>query len=375
MMKNKPVITSRGRYQLKYRGTECLNCGHPLDLSDKYCPNCSQANSTKKLTIKDYFDEFFSNMLSYDSKLLKTLSALLIRPGKITRDYVDGKRMSYTNPFRFLLSLAIIYFLIQNFSGNFSELDKYGVDKQASPIDFQGPFGIELDVGDENREEAIKVLDSIGISEQLDRVVDYRDSLIMENPQAHFASLDSLDFSDRFYTKAEFFNTLIRKDGVYTLKDAIGKYQVPESFENKMSFGAAAGFVRASRQPGSFISSLISKLPFAVFFFLPVFTLFIGLVYIRKKYTYTDHLVFSFHNTSLLFILLIISYLIDSIFDVSSNWIFITVFSIYLLKAMRKFYQQGAFKTIVKYLFLNAIFFILAMFGVVFLLAGNIFTY
>ncbi len=374
-MKNKPVITSRGRYQLKYRGTECLNCGHPLDLSDKYCPNCSQANSTKKLTIKDYFDEFFSNMLSYDSKLLKTLSALLIRPGKITRDYVDGKRMSYTNPFRFLLSLAIIYFLIQNFSGNFSELDKYGVDKQASPIDFQGPFGIELDVGDENREEAIKVLDSIGISEQLDRVVDYRDSLIMENPQAHFASLDSLDFSDRFYTKAEFFNTLIRKDGVYTLKDAIGKYQVPESFENKMSFGAAAGFVRASRQPGSFISSLISKLPFAVFFFLPVFTLFIGLVYIRKKYTYTDHLVFSFHNTSLLFILLIISYLIDSIFDVSSNWIFITVFSIYLLKAMRKFYQQGAFKTIVKYLFLNAIFFILAMFGVVFLLAGNIFTY
>ncbi|WP_299535082.1 DUF3667 domain-containing protein [Ulvibacterium sp.] len=374
-MKNKPAITSRGRYRLKYRGTQCLNCGHPLDLSDKYCPNCSQANSTKKLTIKDFFEEFFSNMLSYDSKLLKTLSALLIRPGKITRDYVDGKRMSYTNPFRFLLSLAIIYFLIQNFSGNFSELDKYGVDKPASPVDFQGPFDIELDVGDENREEAMQVLDSIGISEQLDRVVNYRDSLIMENPRSHFASLDSLDFSDRFYTKAEFFNALIRKDTVFTLKDAMGKYQIPESFENKISFGAAAGFVRASRRPGSFISSLISKLPFAVFFFLPVFTLFIGLVYIRKKYTYTDHLIFSFHNTSLLFILLIISYLIDSIFNVSSNWIFITVFSIYLLQAMRKFYQQGTFKTIVKYLFLNAIFFILALFGVVFLLAGNIFTY
>ncbi len=374
-MENKPAITSKGRYQLKYRGTACLNCRHPLNLSDKYCPNCSQANSTKKLTIKDFFDEFFSNIVSYDSKLLKTLSALLIRPGKITRDYVDGKRMSYTNPFRFLLSLAIIYFLIQNFSGNFSEWDKYGVDKQGSQVDFQGPFGLKLDVEDEDKEEAIQVLDSLQISEQLDRVVIYRDSLIMVDPHTHFASLKNLDFSNRFYTKAEFFNTLIRKDTVYTLKDAMGKYQIPESFENKMSFGAASGFVRASRQPGSFISSLISKLPFAVFFFLPIFTLFIWLVYIRKKYNYTDHLIFSFHNTSLLFILLIISYLIDSVFNVSSNWIFITLFSIYLLQSMRKFYQQGAFKTIVKYLFLNAIFFILALFGVVFLLAGNIFTY
>ncbi|WP_422083860.1 DUF3667 domain-containing protein [Ulvibacterium sp.] len=373
-MGNKPTITSKGRYQLKYRGTQCLNCGHPLDLSDKYCPNCSQANSTKKLTIKDFFDEFFSNIVSYDSKLVKTLSALLIRPGRITRDYVDGKRMSYTNPFRFLLSLAIVYFLIQNFSGNFSEWDKYGVDKQGSPVDFQGPFGLRLDVGEEDR-EAIKVLDSLQISEQLNHIVIYRDSLILADPKAHFTSLNNLDFRDRFYTKAEFFNTLIRKDTVYTFQDAIRKYEIPESFENKMSFGAAAGFVRASQRPGSFVSSLISKLPFAVFFFLPLFTLFIWLVYIRKKYTYTDHLIFSFHNTSLLFILLIISYLIDSVFNVGSNWIFITIFSLYLLRAMRKFYQQGTFKTIVKYLFLNAIFFTLALFGAVFLLAGNIFTY
>lgn len=374
-MGNKPAITPKGRYQLKYRGTECLNCGHPLDLSDKYCPNCSQANSTKKLTIKDFFGEFFSNVVSYDSKLVKTLSALLTRPGRITKDYIEGKRMSYTNPFRFLLSLAIVYFLIQNFSGNFTEWDKYGVDKPASPADFHGPFGLELDVIGEDGEEAIQVLDSLQISEKLNRVVAYRDSLIMEDPKAHFASLNKLGLTDRFYTKAEFFNMLIRKDMAYTYKDAMGKYQIPQSFENKMAFGAAAGFIRASQRPGSFISSLISKLPFAVFFFLPVFTLFIWLVYIRKKYTYTDHLIFSFHNTSLLFILLIISYLIDSVLNVGSNWIFVALFSLYLLQAMRKFYQQGTFKTIVKYLFLNAIFFTLALFGVVFLLAGNIFTY
>ena len=69
----------KGRFQLKYRGIECTNCGHPLDMSDRYCPQCSQANSTKKLSLKDYFDEFFSTLISYDSKLLKTFSSLLLK--------------------------------------------------------------------------------------------------------------------------------------------------------------------------------------------------------------------------------------------------------------------------------------------------------
>ncbi len=109
-MKNQSITKTTDRYKLKYRGVDCLNCGHPLDLSDKYCPNCSQANSTKKLTLLDFFEEFFSNYFSYDSKLWQTLAALLLKPGKITREYIAGKRLSYTNPFRFLLSLSIIYF-------------------------------------------------------------------------------------------------------------------------------------------------------------------------------------------------------------------------------------------------------------------------
>ena len=84
---------------------------------------------------------------------------------------------------------------------------------------------------------------------------------------------------------------------------------------------------------------------------------------------------FGFHIQSLLFILLIVSLLIDSIFDVFSGWVFVLVFMVYLYKAMRKFYQQGRFKTIVKYAFFNFIFIILAMLSVVILAIGSAFTY
>lgn len=131
-----------------------------------------------------------------------------------------------------------------------------------------------------------------------------------------------------------------------------------------------SGLLSTKKEPGSFVNTVISKLPFTTFFFLQVFALFIWLVYIRKIYTYTDHLIFSFHNQTLLFILLI-----NSVFKTKSNGLFFLVFVIYLYKVMRNFYGLGRFKTIVKYGILNTVLVILATIGVILLLAGSIFTY
>ena len=375
-MEDKPTIPEKGRYQLKFRGIKCLNCEHPLDMSDKFCPSCSQANSTKKLSLKDFFDEFFSSLISYDSKLLRTLSALLLKPGKITRDYINGKRVSYTNPFRFLLSLAIVYFLIINYTGNFSDWDRYG---KKSGVDFlQSLDSWKVNLNNSEDVELGQDIDS------LKKVINYegflekkkkKDSLVLNDPKNHFNKIISGETDGKFSQKQEFFYLLLRKDSIYNFDDAVDKYGVPKTLGNKVAFNASNGLLHIQQEPGSFLSMVISKLPFAIFFFLPVFAFFIWLIYIRKKYNYIDHLIFSFHNTSLLFILLIISYLIDSLFTVNSGWIFLTIFSVYLFRAMKKFYDQGLFKTTVKYLFLNSIFFILALFMILILFTGNLFTY
>jgi len=377
-VQNEPTHSSieKGRYQLRYRGTECTNCGHPLDMSDRYCPSCSQANSTKKLTIKDFLDEFFASLISYDSKLLKTLSALLLKPGKITRDYIKGKRISYTNPFRFLLSLSIIYFLMLNFnlSSGLTIADSYGSDKNGS---------IFLDNGELKFREKLKKLDSVGIEElqgQLDSLgiaeaIAGKEAQILSDPKKYLNSLDTLSFIPRFGEKRSFFNTLMKASEDADYDTLVAKYDLRPSRMNKYAFNAANSYLRFTQRPGTFAASLISRLPFLIFFFLPVFALFIWLVYIRKKYNYTDHLVFSFHIQSLLFILLIISLLIDSVFDVFSGWLFVLIFMVYLYKAMRNFYRQGRFKTIVKYAFFNFIFFILAVLSVVILAVGSAYTF
>ena len=376
-METKPSVNTKGRYQLRYRGVECLNCGHPLDISDKYCPHCSQANSTKKLTLKDFFEEFFSNIISYDSRLLRTLAALLLRPGRITADYIMGKRMSYTNPFRFLLSLAIIYFLLIGLSGNFDQLNRYGSNAKDLPINFGSSMVENYDFGDNetDKKEVMAQLDSLNINGLISERIRIRDSIIMTNPKKQVEAANQKTFFESLFRKQEIFTTLIEKDTFYIFEEAKTKYGLDDTWHNNFSFNTAQSLIRVKRQPGAYISSVFSKFPFTTFFFLPIFSLFIWLVYIRKKYTYTDHLIFSFHNQSLFFILLIISYMIDAVFGIDTSAIFILVFTVYLYKAMRNFYQQGRFKTIVKYIFLNTIFVILAGIGAALLFAGSMFTY
>ncbi len=393
-MGNKPSLITKGRYELKYRGTECLNCGHLLDISDKYCPNCSQANSNKKLVLKDFFDEFFSNLINYDSKLLKTLYSLLIKPGTITKDYIKGKRVAYTNPFRFLLSLAFLYFLMVTYDNSLSNLDDLDLKDR---IEKTGPLSYayrESDSVDTKKqtEEALANLDSLrnlekipipGVQnlDSLGSIINQgiqeearKDSFMLANPRKYFSELQR-DNSGSLMARMEFFFTFLQKDSIKTFEEAKEKYGAEETWKNKMAFNGSKSSLKAIDQPGTYLNNTIAKLPLVIFFFLPVFTVFLWVVYIRKKYTYTDHLIFSFHNQSLLFILLILSLIIDTIFNTASAGIFLLIFGFYLYKAMRKFYGQGRVKTIIKYLFLNTMFAFLALFVVILLFTGSVFTY
>ena len=374
-MKNQSIIKTPGRFKLQYRGVDCLNCGHPLDLSDKYCPNCSQANSTKKLTLLDFFEEFFSNYFSYDSKLWQTLAALLLKPGKITREYISGKRLSYTNPFRFLLSLSIIYFLIISFNSEFESLNKYGSGNRMPTFDITKQRNTYEFENEEEKKAALAAIDSIKLQKFIGDIISVKDSTILSNPKKYFKEIKDDGFFYKYGSKIDFFTTVIKRDTIYSLDESVIKYDITPNLENKMTFNLAQSLVEIEKHPGTFFNSLISKLPIATFFFLPFFSFFVWMVYIRKKYTYTDHLIFSFHNQSLLFILLIVSNLINAVFNIGSEGVFLFIFAIYLYKAMRNFYQQGRVKTIIKYIFLNSIFFILGGIAITILITASVFTY
>jgi len=141
-----------------------------------------------------------------------------------------------------------------------------------------------------------------------------------------------------------------------------------KSYWNIFLYTKSKDWNEAVKDPQSYGNELrdriLSRVSVALFFLLPIFTLFVSLLYIRSKYNYTEHLVFVFHTQTVFFILLLLFIILGR--SVNSNsvpWIFLPLFLIYLYMAMRNFYGQGWFKTVIKYLFLNFSFMILAAIG------------
>ena len=107
---------------VKFQDPACLNCGHPFTGHENFCPECGQENKGNKISFKNFVGELFSGFFNFDAKFWTTLIPLLTKPGKVSRDYIEGKRQLYTNPFRFYLTVSIVFFLLVGLS---STINKY----------------------------------------------------------------------------------------------------------------------------------------------------------------------------------------------------------------------------------------------------------
>jgi len=343
----------------KYRGTSCLNCGHPLDISDKYCPNCGQLNSTKRLSFKDFFTEFFANFFAYDSRFRRTLTAMLFHPGKISKDYVHGKRERYANPFRFYLSVSIIFFIIWSFSNNMDDLKNLN---KANLTDSQELSPEELEKLRTNLKQVPSAeiaplnIDSLLLKQQENSVKTYKDFYSSQE------KLDSLPFSTAFQKQLQLYDHFHKETTISNPVIALDSLQHSTSTLNRWVYKKVVDWNTILKNPEIFVSYFINKLPLIIFFYLPVFALFIWLLYWRRPFNYMEHLVFTFHVQTIFFVLMGIALILSNIFNWDSvSGILILLFLFYLYKALRNFYGQGRFKTLVKFVILNGIFLILAV--------------
>lgn len=96
-------------------GRACRNCGEPIALA--FCGRCGQKDLPRRMTFREAAGEMVSSVLSFDSKIARTLPRFLFRTGALTRDYLDGRRARYTSPLRLFLLASLVLGLSLSLEG------------------------------------------------------------------------------------------------------------------------------------------------------------------------------------------------------------------------------------------------------------------
>ena len=88
----------------------CLNCG--ASLAGAFCSVCGQRVLPPRPTLRELLHEAFAEFSGWDGKLASTLRLLIARPGQLTVDFLDGRRVRYIAPLRLYLSVSLGFFVL-----------------------------------------------------------------------------------------------------------------------------------------------------------------------------------------------------------------------------------------------------------------------
>ena len=90
-------------------GTPCPNCHTAL--AGPWCYACGQRGEKYNRSIWRLTLEAAGGLTELDGRIWQTLPRLIFRPGRLTRDYLDGHRAVQIPPFRvFLIVLLMVFF-------------------------------------------------------------------------------------------------------------------------------------------------------------------------------------------------------------------------------------------------------------------------
>ncbi|TXI93714.1 MAG: DUF3667 domain-containing protein [Burkholderiaceae bacterium] len=94
-------------YRPSYRGY-CINCDHPAPL--RFCPSCGQKTKVETPSLFEFLHEYIHHFVALEGKLIGSLKNLIFHPGRLSQEYLCGRRQRYVSPLALYLTISLIFF-------------------------------------------------------------------------------------------------------------------------------------------------------------------------------------------------------------------------------------------------------------------------
>jgi hypothetical protein len=313
---------------------QCKNCG--ADVTGQYCSACGQHADVSIPSLHKLFVEALGDLYNFDSRLWRSLRLLLLKPGRLTREYLEGRRARYVPPFRLYVVLSLTFFFVLAVLPDSDDDEGTVVD---STTETGAPSPEEdNDVAASQTEGEVAV-----------------PAPETESGRPRFAITTGESAGDNWQCD---------------LGDTEGWNP-----EIRARFERACNEIAADSP--SFGRALLENIPLMMFLFIPIVAAGMKVLYPLARRKYVEHLLFFLHFHAFFFLLATLGWLalflgsLTPVLDTPvalisiAGWIYVPI---YLFFAMRHVYAQGRLATAFKYVLLGAGYFfalILTLLGIV----------
>jgi hypothetical protein len=274
-------------------GTPCANCG--AELQGHYCHVCGQSADARHRSILHLIWEALEATFELDGRLWRTLPALFFRPGKLARDYLEGRLARHVPPFRtFLVALVLFIFAAEHLTHEMTLANAR--EKAAHAALLTTPQGRAAEATRLRTEAATALADDL--KEAAD---DRADSL--RDPDEKPARVAATYARETGHAQTRYAAALARADAAARGEPEKPLIDVNTSGSKRVDSWWKAGIKKAVDNPDYYWSVLFTWGHRAAVLLLPIVGLSLALVYRNRKQVFIyDHLLVAMNLLSFSFL-------------------------------------------------------------------------
>src|SRR5690606_18403130 len=250
----------------------CANCSTPLQ--GEFCHQCGQHAHNPVRSFVHAVEEVFESFWHLDGRIFRTLRRLLA-PGRLARDYLQGRRAPYVAPMRLFVVLCVLTFFVGRGVIHFG--NEPGADGAAVTVQTA-----DAGIAQARSVEEVERLRA----QRVDELARARDEL-----PAYLAPVRG-GFDRTIATLHEQADARVRElGGTSQPRPAADAGPEPQGWLAAQDLRIRRNLARLQEDPELLKHAFLSSMPSALFLLVPVFALLLKLAYLGSGRLYLEHLV------------------------------------------------------------------------------------
>ncbi|HEY4639629.1 MAG TPA: DUF3667 domain-containing protein [Candidatus Udaeobacter sp.] len=333
--------------------THCENCG--AELQGHWCAQCGQPAIEYRRSFRHVVADLLNEFLNWDSKFFTSLALLILKPWRLTNEFLAGKRVRYVNPLRLYLLASILFFFAVNYGAK-------GIKVDASKLGPKDRAELETELKKEDLPPVAR--------EKLEALLRDSSSSPARLPATNALSPtpDPTASSDVASQPTGRANEPKKKYGKIGERPFVAFDDAKSTTPLERWFEA-----RAKEKMGEngtkmrlFISTMFSNLPYMMLCCIPLFALVLKLLYVRRRIFYIDHLIYALHIHSFFYagVMLIVLATIGLVRfapGAVAGWLIALLWIAFVTQiflSIRYVYRQGWLFSVFKFIFGGFLYFL-----------------